>query len=276
MAKIGRAQIVVPRQLSHETSELVLRRVLVPGASVERYRRIWRLGHTVTDNGFIVGRIGFESERETFTWNAETRDFTPSPTPNGQVVPFVVALEAFTVVFQIRPPSIRPRSFTGALEEILSSSGTSEYWRVESLTRRIPFEEWRASVDKVTRMHFHIEQPNPNWEGRPQLEELMRRLGDLDSADFGFAAENGILTDDELIVELINHVQRDYGRGTMVGSRETRRIVTESVLDTTAGEIEEVSSLEEVSPGDVALARLMREIAQDEATEDSEETQADV
>lgn len=273
MAKIARAQIAEPKQPSMlETSAEILARVLVPGASVERYRRVWRLGHISVEGDLLLGRIGFEGERQTFTWDEESKDFVPGPTPNGLVVPFVINMDNFRVVFQVRPPDIKVNSFTGALEGILKGA-TDQDWRVEPLTHQIRFEAWRSTVDKVTRLHFHIEQPNPNWEGRPSLEELMRRLGNLDTADFGFAAENGIVTDDELIVELVDHVQRNYGRGTAVGTREIDGRVIESVLDTDLGETEEIGSVAEVTRSDAELALLMGEL---EDTEPAEESDADV
>jgi hypothetical protein len=268
MAKIARAQIARPGQESmFESPAQTLTRVLVPGASARRFSRVWRLGHTNVSDEELLGRIGFEGERRTFMWNEESKDFLPGPSPNGLVVPFVINLANFQVVFQIRPPEIRPHSFTGALERILRDA-TGQDWGVEPIIRQMSFEAWRATVTKVTRMHFHVEQPNPNWEGRPELENLMHRLGDLDSADFGFNAENGIATDDELIVELVNHVnQRNYGRSQAVGIREFDSHVVESVLDSASGETEEIGSLAEVPRGDGDLALLMGEIEQAEQAE---------
>jgi len=264
MAKIARAQITPPGQQSLlETAEQTLLRVLRPGASVERYARTWRIGQINPVATYVLdGRIGFEGERRTFMWDEEAQDFIPGPSPNGLVVPFVINLLNLTAVFQIRPPDIRATSFTGAVEGMLRAA-TGEPWRVEPITRQVSFDSWRATVSKVTRMHFHVEPPNPNWEGRPQLEDLMRRLGNLDAADFDFVAENGVATDDELIVELADHVQRHYGRMSATGRREVGVAagqVVESVLDSEAGEIEELEREADVPPNDPELRILMREI----------------
>jgi hypothetical protein len=271
MAKIGRAQIVEPTQLSlFEASAERLTQALVPGASVDRYGRTWRIGHTSTDGNRLLGRIGFEGERQTFIWDEQAKDFVPGPTPNGLVVPFVINLDSLRVVFHVRPPLIRARSFTGALEGILRYA-TGDDWRVEPVTRHVSFEEWRATVSRVTRMYFHVEPPNPNWEGRPQLQSLMSRLGDLDSADFLFVAESGVQTDDELVKELVDHVyRRHYGRSTADGPRLIDGHVIETVLDSNAGETEEVGSLADVPADDPELAMLMGDLEQDGALDEAE------
>jgi hypothetical protein len=270
MAKIARAQIIAPGQGSlFETTAELLASVLVPGASVERYSRTWRIGHTAREDDRLLGRIGFEGERQTFIWNDESKDFLPGPSPNGLVVPFVINLNSLRVVFQVRPPTIRARSFTGALEGILRHA-TDQDWRVEPVTHQMSFEDWRATVTKVTRMYFLAERPNPNWEGRPELEGLMRRLGDLDSAGFVFSAENGINTNDELAVELVDHVyRRDYGRGSAAGPREIDGRIIESVLDSETGETEDVGSLAEVSD-DPELSMLMVDLELEAPTEEAQ------
>ena len=54
MAKIAKAQIVPPEQMSLlESPNQTVVRVLQPGASTERYRRTWRLGFTT-----VGGELG--------------------------------------------------------------------------------------------------------------------------------------------------------------------------------------------------------------------------
>jgi hypothetical protein len=260
MAKIGRAQIIEPGQLSlFGNSAQVLAQVLEPGASVTRHTRLWRLGQTSSDSDYLVSRIGFEGQRNTFVWKEESKDFVEAPAPNGLFVPFAINLHTLSVVFQVRPPDIRVQSFAGALQGILRQA-TDNDWRVEAQIHRTSFQAWRATVDRVIRFNFHVEQPNPNWEGRPDLENIMERLGDLDAADFGFVAENGIVTDDELVVEIVDHVQRGYGHGSATGLREIDGRVVESVMHTDSGEIEEITELINIRADDADLLRLWTEL----------------
>ncbi len=87
-------------------------------------------------------------------------------------------------------------------------------------------------------LHFRVERPNPNWEGRPDLENIFNRLGNLDLAEFDFEAQGGIDTDDSLVRQLLAHVER-YGRGVAVGTRQVGGETVESVMDTEHGEAEE-------------------------------------
>ncbi len=262
MAKIARAQIVPPEQLSlMETANQAVVRALRPGASTVRYRRTWRIGLTsvVPEDNVLYSRIGFEGSHTTIVWDDETKDFQPAPSPSGQVVPFAVDLTDLSVAFQTRPPEIKRNSFTGALQGVLRDQTNELDWRVESRIRRVSFDEWRDSVEKVTHLHFRAERPNPNWEGRPDLEDIFNQLGGLDQAEFDFQAEGGINTDASLVRELLAHVER-YGRGVAVGTRHVDGETVESVMDTEHGEAEEWTVPEEAEAGEVLPEALREEL----------------
>lgn len=263
MAKIARAQIVPPDQptLFSESAQDILVQILTPGASTVRYGRRWRLGETTfdTEDHIIYSRIGFEGDHQTFLWHEERRDFLPAPVPSGQVSPFAVNLYNLGVVYQTREPDIRISSFTGALQGILRDS-SHDQWRVYTFIPKVSFQDWLPTVERVIRLRFHIKRPNPNWEGRPDLENLMGRLGDLDTADFEFESADGIVTDDELVRELIDHVERGYGTGKAVGTRERNGETVESVLDTEHGETEERTLPADPTTGDVGRETLREEL----------------
>ena len=204
--------------------------------------------------------MGFESDHRTFLWDAGRQDFLPAPVPNGFVSPFAINLDNGIIVFQTREPDIRVGSFTGALQGILRDT-SHDQWRVETAIRRIPFREWLPTVERVIRLRFHVTRPNPNWEGRPDLENLFQRLGDLDAADFEFESAGGIVTDDELVRELIDQVERGYGTGKAVGTRQRDGETIESVLDTQQGETEERTLPGDPRTGDVARETLREELA---------------
>lgn len=262
MAKIARAKIVPPEQMSlMESANQAIVRVLRPGASTVRYRRTWRIGLTsvVLDDDTLYSRIGFEGAHTTIVWDEETKDFQRAPIPSGQVVPFAIDLKDLTVAFQTRPPEIKVNSFTGALQGVLRDQTSEPDWRVESRIRRVTFDEWRSTVEKVTHLHFRAERPNPNWEGRPDLEEIFNQLGGLDQAEFDFQAEGGINTDASLVRQLLAQVER-YGRGVAVGMRKINGETIESVMDTEHGEAEEWTLPEETEAGEVAPEALREEL----------------
>ena len=263
MAKIARAQIVSPAQLSLiESPEATLERVIHPGASTARYRRTWRIGLTTVskEQQILYSRIGFEGSRTTVIWDDKSTDFLSAPVPSGQFAPFAIDLRTLSVAFQTRPPDIKVSSFTGALQGVLRDESGDPGWRVESQIRHLTFAEWRSTVDRVTRLHFRLERPNPNWEGRPDLEAIFQDLGGLDQADFEFLAETGIDTDAGLVREMLDHVEaRKYGRGTAVGVKQVDGEPVISVMDTEHGEAEEWTRPDEAS-GEVQDDSLREEL----------------
>jgi hypothetical protein len=158
--------------------------VIHPGASTVRYRRTWRIGHTTAsrEDQILYSRLGFEGSRTTVIWDEEDADFLSAPVPSGQFVPFAIDLRTLAVAFQTRPPDIKVSSFTGALQSVLREESRDFGWRVESQIRQLTFDEWRSTVDRVTRLRFRLERPNPNWAGRPEIESIFQQLGGLDQA----------------------------------------------------------------------------------------------
>jgi hypothetical protein len=151
-----------------------LQRILVPGASTERYNRIWHVGRTEVDDGFFFGRLGFEGSGTADLWNEEERDFEEARTPAGVAAPFAIELSNLKLVFQTRGQDIRVTSFIGAMQGILRDASGQD-WRIETAKTEMSFRQWRATVERVTQMRFHIEPPNPNYQGRPTLQPGIRQ-----------------------------------------------------------------------------------------------------
>ena len=217
--KVARAQIIPPAQpsLFTESAGSELLRLLVPGASTERYSRIWHIGRTEVEDGFFFGRLGFEGSGTADLWNEDERDFEEKPTPAGVAAPFAILLSNLNLVFQTRGQDIQVTSFTGAMQKILRDASAQD-WFVETAHTRMSFAEWRATVERVTQMRFHVEPPNPNYEGRPDLQRLIQGAS-LSAADIALHSENGINTDADIVTQLLDHVGRDYGRNGAVGER---------------------------------------------------------
>src|SRR5690349_17287266 len=133
--KLARARIVPPSQPSLlEAPADQLRRALVPGATTERYNRLWRLGQTHERDGYLHGRLGYEAKTGADLWNEWELDFEPQVVPGGVATPFAIRLTDLIVIFQTRGQDIRVTSFTGALRGILLDA-TSERWDVVSIKR---------------------------------------------------------------------------------------------------------------------------------------------
>jgi hypothetical protein len=218
---VARARIIRPGQASffeQDEPGLEVVRILVPGASTERYGRIWHIGRTEQEDGFFYGRLGFEGSGTADLWSEADKDFQAARTPAGVASPFAVRLSDLRIAFQTRGRDIRVTSFTGALQGILRDESGDEDWRVETAHAETSFSEWRSSVQRVTEMRFHVEPPNPNYQGRPVLEQLIEGAK-LSAADIDLHSEDGVNTDAEIVTELLDHVNRNYGRNVSVGER---------------------------------------------------------
>lgn len=106
----------------------------------------------------------------------DAQDFKPTEVPNGSASPFLIRLADHVVVFQPRKKSIRVESFIGALRAELKTC-SAEDWEVRPLRGESSFEDWRKTVDCVTRMRFRAE--NSSSYGTPRTD-LMRLIIDAD------------------------------------------------------------------------------------------------
>ena len=269
--KVARARIVPPRQMSlFEPPFAQLASIVVAGASTERYNRIWHVGRTRTDKGILYGRLGYEGTSAADLWDEEQKDFRDTRTPSGVVSPFAISLGSFLVVFQTRSSDIQVTSFTGALQGILRDA-SNEDWTVTSARREISFEEWRRTVDTVTQMRFNIEPPNPNYQDRPDVQRLIEDAN-LSAAEIVLKSEQSIYTDADIVVQLLDHVERGYGRDVVVGERTTEDgEVVEAVYASQIGGETEVAVLPaNPETGEVEPETLQRELERIEQTVDND------
>jgi hypothetical protein len=169
--KIAKALIIPPSQASllpEDEPRAQLVHILEPGASTERYNRVWHVGRTSVDGDILFGRLGFEGSAAADLWNEEDKDFEGARTPSGVAAPFAIQLSDFRLVFQTRSQDIRVTSFTGAMQGILRDASGQD-WRIETARSEMSFNQWRQTVDRVTQMRFNVEPPNPNYQDRPDL-----------------------------------------------------------------------------------------------------------
>src|ERR1044071_421725 len=146
--KVARARIIPPAQGSlfqASTPGAELIRLLVPGASTERYQRVWHVGRTEVEENYLYGRLGFESTGTADLWNDESKDFEEASTPAGVASPFAINLSNLGLAFQTRGQDIRVTSFIGAMRGILRDASGQD-WVIETARTHMSFNQWRASV----------------------------------------------------------------------------------------------------------------------------------
>ena len=259
--KLARARIVPPEQpsLFEPDPGGEVRRILVPGASTERYNRIWHVGRTELEDAILYGRLGFEGSGFADLWSEDEKDFQETRTPAGVAAPFAIQLSDLRMVFQTRGQDIRVTSFVGAMQGILRDA-TDQIWRIETDRREVTFTQWRSTVDKVTQMRFTVEPPNPNYEGRPDVERLIQGAS-LSAADIVLRSEDGIVTDADIVAQLLDHAERGYGRDVAVGERTVEGEIVESVYSSELhGETEVIVVPANPETGEVEKDTLRQEL----------------
>lgn len=263
LGKLARARIIAPRQEDlFETPEQRLLGALVPGTTVERYNRTWHLGQVRVEDGVVFGRLGFESAAGADVWDEEAKDFSEIQVPAGVAAPFAIRLSDFLLVFQTRAQDIRVTSFTSAMQGILREATGDVGWTIETATTKVSFAQWRSSVQRVTRLRFRITPPNPNYEGRPDVERIIEGI-QLGVGTFeARAPEDGSLnTDADLVRQLVDHVERGYGEGLAVGERDVGGELVETVFDTRLeGESEVIERPANPQTGEVTAEVLREEL----------------
>jgi hypothetical protein len=220
---------------------------------------VWRLGQVHERDGYLFGRLGYEASTGVDLWDDDEQDFAPTTVPGGLATPFAIRLADLALIFQTRKQDIRVTSFTGALRDILRNA-TNERWDIVAMNRTSSFREWKRTVETVGRLRFHLERPNPNYEGRPEVERLIESLG-LDVATLDLRSEDGIDTDVALAQQMLDHVERGYGNAVAVGEREIDGEKIESVWDSTLHG-ESLVTAAEVDPetGEVSVEVLIMEL----------------
>lgn len=200
---------------------------LEPGAAVERYGREWVIGKTEEEDGVLTGRIGFRgTEGMAEVWNDEARDFEAIAVPQGQAVPFAIDLDGLRLVIQSRP-LLKLNGLIGAMEALLTEDQFR--WRIRSPRAHMTFRDWRASVDRVTKVRLRVVKPNPHYRDTPNLEALLEQA-EAEVVVMEMQAETGIDTDATFIAESQEHIDAGYGEAVYRGESEGRETVYNTKL----------------------------------------------
>jgi hypothetical protein len=226
------------------------------------------MGQAREGDGFLYGRIGFEAEGGvTEVWDPVRLDFAEVAIPSGVTSPFVLRLADLVMVFQTRGAIIKINTFIGAMQALLREA-TGEDWSLVSTRRRVDFDAWRMTVDRVTRARFHLERPNPNYEGRPFVEGLLEPIAAA-AGKIELANPDGLVTDADIMAQLLDHVQRGYGDATIVGQRDVEGRSVEAVYDTRLQGESELHERPADEDGDVSLDELLNELTEGGEDDDS-------
>lgn len=198
-----------------------------PGASITRYGRRWHLTKIVHETeDFYFGRIGFVTDNEvsTLQFDKKRQDFVHGDAPSGYVVPFSFRKADGIIAYQLYPGVVRETTFSGALTDLLNStSDQHEYiWNVESLSEESDFETWLGSTQAIINFDVTLDRPNPNYHGRPRVEELIEEVRVETLRLIGKAADGGgiDLSADYFRQALDHAIHRDYGKAKLRGVRQ--------------------------------------------------------
>src|SRR5450759_1630667 len=167
---------------------------LDPDKKVSRYGRRWRFSRPVgTDREFILGKLGFthEGEEERTEYDETSKDFVTALALAEETFfsHFAIDASSEVIAFEQRGTLIRRQSFVGAFQGLLGESGLVA--TVESLGDPASLAEWAVTVERVTRLHALVKNPNPGWvEDAGALRELVLQT-DAESLDVTVKASQG-------------------------------------------------------------------------------------
>lgn len=233
---------------------------LSPGRSVVRYQREWIVGQTTVDNRILSGRIGFRgADGMAEVWNEERRDFEAVAVPAGLTAPFAVNLRSLEMALQPRGAAIKLNGLIGAFRGLLSREEGG--WRILTRHKQISFENWRASVDRITAVKFSLRKPNPRWVGAPDLQTVME-TAKAEVVSLEARSVEGLDTESGFIAQSQRHVERGYGESQYVGERGTGTSeVHESVYNSRLGSEEDSVEVPLGPDGEVSASDLANTLA---------------
>jgi len=193
-----------------------------PGASITRYGRRWHLTKIVDEtDDLYFGRIGFVTDHEvsTLRFDQAIQDFVFGDAPSGYVVPFAIRKADGVIAYQLYPGIVRETTFTGAMTDLLNNASENYIWRIESFVEIREFQEWLAETPAITRFDLTLERPNPNYAGRPRIEEMVEevRVETLRLVGKAIEGESVNLNADYFQQALDHVIYHEYGKAKLRG-----------------------------------------------------------
>ena len=187
---------------------------LDPKRRVTRYHREWRVSAPQEVEGYIFGKLGFlhPTVEARTVYDERTHDFVPRE-QRGEDVSFshfVISLEDNLLAFELKPPQIRNHSFIGALQDFLREGHVP--YETSPVPEPESFDDWVASVDRVTELTVTGVVPNPRTN-RPR--NLVDRLEAMRASRVTIkvlsSEDEGLNLDEQLLQQALGHVTSGYG-----------------------------------------------------------------
>lgn len=202
------------------------------------------MGQVKQEGKSLVGRLGFQTESMAEIWDPEIKDFREDLLHGGTTSPFAIDPDRRRVAFQLRPGLIRVKSLTGALQALMNAASSVNRWRVTEERESVTFDAWASDVDRVIRLRIRLQPPNPHYDGRERVKQLVeganaRMAQVIWAADE--AALDGLDVNEPFIREAIEHASQ-YGSYAATGENQG--------LPTVWGSDQESASEQRVAPTD--------------------------
>jgi len=191
------------------------------------------MGQVADEERAVVGRIGYERAGDLAElWDPELKDFKEERLREGLTSPFALDRSNLVVIFQLRSGRIEHHSFTGAFRALLNEASGEPIWGIRPIVQGVTWERWRESVTRVRHLEVRLERPNPNYQGRDEIERIIegakarmvRMVFDAQEDEV-----EGLNLDDEVVHEAIEHARADYGNVKAVADIDTEGGRQESV-----------------------------------------------
>lgn len=179
---------------------------LQAGTQVEVAEQRWHVDAAKHEDRWISGRLVGED--------------LPGPDPRTVSSPFVADLRSGRLAFQLRRPRTHPRAAAAVFRALLERAVPNRHWQVVVELTRVPWADWRRSVERLRELRLLLRRPNPDYGDRHQVQaliestnaELLRMVLEADPDSL-----EGIDVDAELVAEAIDHVRAGYGDFVAVG-----------------------------------------------------------
>lgn len=223
------------------------------------------MGQYSWSGGYLQGRLGFTNQDNvTEVWDEARNDFIEELFSSGYTSPFAIRTSDLSIVFQLRSGQIKYQSFVGAMQALLRAA-SDQRWVIEPIVRKVSFATWRTSVERVNRLAFTLQEPNPNYKGRPLLQQAIEEAAasQINLVLRTDAAQlEGLDTDAAIVRQAVDHVERHYGTLKAEGQRTEDGHLRTVRFDSQHGETDAATVSANPQTGEVAYETLTEELAE--------------
>lgn len=226
------AQIELPTKaptLFEYSGQDRIKNIINPELQVERYGRTWRFSQPeVRDTRFVLAKFGFikPAKQEQVRFDEELKDYVEEVAADEDVnfCHFAIDLDRALIAFELRPPDIRRRSFTGNFEALAAESG--EALELQILEEEISFRNWLERIETLSFFEAKLRRPNPTW--RPRTETIRKLIESTNADEVDLTAkvdnpeEKSLRAEESVIEESVQHQDAGYGDVSAEGYSEGR------------------------------------------------------